>query len=434
VIDLDERKLLKRITGLGIIPHMFSLTFNPNNGQVYYPKGATAVNGTFGSAVSALDPATEKVRKIHLGWAPIELLELPDRGSFLVFNSEDQFAEVYPDGKYTLYDLPYDYPVQAAPSPDGNIYLSYGPHQSYWPTVYIWGAKNGILTIDPDDFSFYDRRIPRQAQDLAVDKDGVLYFTQNNWGDEPQFIGRLPDEVRLYDSRQRITPGDTVSREITQRLLEYDAQLHRLYLVRVGEKDEDPSVLQVVLPDSQKTLARVELGRTAADLIHDDKHIYVANFGSNTVSVINKRDFVVETIRTGRGPLKLARRSDGIYVINHLDNTLQRIGNQGGTVELPDAGHPDNLLIWKDRLVVITHSPKSLFINQFDPRTGKFERLHRQHYPFGETRFDSGNVSFYLNGQFGDVVFSLCQGRVGRGGRLWITDFLAGKLYIIKGR
>ena len=43
VIDLAERRLVKRITGLGIIPHMFTLVFDPGTGLLYYPKGATAV-------------------------------------------------------------------------------------------------------------------------------------------------------------------------------------------------------------------------------------------------------------------------------------------------------------------------------------------------------------------------------------------------------
>ena len=434
VIDLEGRKLLKRILGLGIIPHMFSMTFNPNTGCLYFPKGATAVNGTFGSSVSMLDPVSEEVHKIHLGWAPIDLIELPKRNSFLVFNSEDQFAEVFPDGRLVFHDLPYDYPVQAIRSPEGNIYLSYGPHQSYWPTVYIWDAKNGVLTIDPSDFSFYDRRIPRQAHELVLDKNGVLYFTQNNWGTEPQFVGRLLDEVRLYEARHRIAPGDTVTREITQRILEYDAELHRLYLVRVGEGDEDPSILQIIEPDSMKTLQRIELGLSAADLAFDDTSIYVANFSSNTVTVIDKQNFALTTIETGRGPLKLVRCGGDTYVINHLDNTLQVAGKTGKTYKLPDEGYPDNLFVWNKELIVTSHSPEALFITRFDPETNKFSRLHKEDYPFGETRFDSGNVSFYVNGQFGDAVFCLNQGRVDTTGRLWVTDFLAGKLFIIEGR
>jgi hypothetical protein len=58
--------------------------------------------------------------------------------------------------------------------------------------------------------------------------------------------------------------------------------------------------------------------------------------------------------------------------------------------------------------------------------------LHQANYPYGDTRFDTRNVSFYLNGQFGDAIFSITQGKTDQEGRLWITDFLSGKLFIIE--
>jgi DNA-binding beta-propeller fold protein YncE len=427
VIDLETRRLVKRITDLGIIPHMFTMAFDPVRERIYYPKGATAVNGTFGAAVTMLDPATGRAEKIHTGWAPIDIIEIKDR--VIVFESESRFAEVRPDGSYDTYGLPFDYPVTAIPSPEGKIYLSYGPHQSYWPTVYIWGAKNGIVTIDTGDFSFYDRRIPRQAHEMVVDRDGVCYFTQNNWGSEEQFIGVLEDEVRVFDPGRSLSLGDEVEREITQRILRYDPDLHRLYLVRVGERDEDPSILQVVDLGSRQVIARVVLGLTSTDLLFDDSAIYVANFDSKTVSAIDKRDFSARPIETGEGPLKLCSLNGRIFVVNHLEGSLQEIG--GGTYTLPGGGRPDNIFPWKDRIVVTSHSSESLFIEAFDPVSQSFELLHREDYPFGETGFDTANVSFYVRGQYGDALFELTRGVTDRSGRLWITDFLSGKLFML---
>ncbi|UCE17685.1 MAG: hypothetical protein JSV84_12480 [Gemmatimonadota bacterium] len=53
-------------------------------------------------------------------------------------------------------------------------------------------------------------------------------------------------------------------------------------------------------------------------------------------------------------------------------------------------------------------------------------------YTYGDTIFDSGNVSFYVRGQYGDAVFFITQGQVDSEGRLWITDFLSGKLFLIE--
>ncbi|MBW2261771.1 MAG: hypothetical protein JRG91_07340 [Deltaproteobacteria bacterium] len=431
VIDLESRTLTRRIENLGIIPHMFTLALDPLTNRLYFPRGASAVNGTFGAALTVVDPATGQVTKIRTGWAPIDLIEMPSRDSFLVFSSEDQFAEVRADGTSALHDLPHDYPVMASPAPDGDVYLSYGPHQSYWPVVYIWGARNGILTID-DDLGFYDRRIFRQALDMVLDENGALTFTQNNWGGEEQFLGVLADPVREFQASMRLPLTDQVTREITQRVLEYDEKLQRLYLVRAGEKDEDPSILQIIDPSTKQVLQRIELGLAATDLVHDDTSIYVSNFGSNTVSIVDKTSFAVTNVETGDRPLRLGKAAGSVYVINHAGQTLQQVGGSGTTYDLPHHGLPDNLFTWNDTLVVTSHDPETLIIEAFDPGKGSFSRLHEESYPYGDTRFDSINVSFYLTGQFGDAVMSITQGREDTDGRLWVTDFLSGRLVILE--
>ncbi|MCW8984009.1 MAG: hypothetical protein OQK55_01600 [Thermoanaerobaculales bacterium] len=431
VIDLKKRKLVKRYPGLGIIPHMFAFTFNPNTGLVYFPKGATAVNGTFGSAVSAFDPSTGEVSKISTGWAPIDLIEVESRGSFLVFNSEDQFAEVKADGSSEMHRLPFDYPIQAVGSPEGDVYLSYGPHQSYWPTVYIWDAKNGVLTIDAEDLGTNDRRIPRQAHEMVLDRGGVLYFTQNNWGKDEQFVGTMKDQVRLFNVNERLRLGDEFARETTPRILRYDERSHLLYVVRVGEMDEDSSVLHVVEPDSGRVLHRVEIGKTATDLAFDSEKIYVANFDSSNLSVIDKSDFSASEVEAGEQPLKLCAYAGKVYAIDHDGNRLIEVGGKSRT--LPNVGFPDNIFGWNGILVITSHSSDRLHITSFDPGSGEFEVLHTFEYPYGDTRFDSGNVSFYMRGQFGDALFSITRGKTDGSGRLWISDFLSGRVFILSG-
>lgn len=432
VIDLNARRLVKRIEDMGIIPHMFAMAFNPRKNLVYFPKGASAVNGAFGAAVTALDPATEKTEKMLTGWAPIDLIEVPSRKSFFVFNSEDEFAEVRADGSYEIHKLPFDYPVRASPAPDGGVYLSYGPHQSYWPVVYIWGAKNGVLGIDTKDLGFYDRRIPRQAHEIVLDREGVAYFTQNNWGEEEQFIGILEDPVRLFDINRRIRLRDKVTREITQRILSYDAGRHALYLVKIGENDDDPSVLQVIDLEADSATHRVPLGRTATSLCDAGDKLFVSNFDSHTVSAIDKSSFAVETLATGKQPLRLCRLGSDVWVITHGDNSLERLTGELLSRKIPFRGAADNLISWNGKLVVTSHSDKALYIGEFDPANDSFTTLHRIDYPYGNTRFDTGNVSFYVRGQFGDALFALCEAKTDKDGRLWLTDFLSGKLFILE--
>jgi DNA-binding beta-propeller fold protein YncE len=432
VIDLKSRSLVKRMTGLGIIPHMFTSAFNPNDGLLYFPKGASAVNGTFGAAITALDPASGETSKVYTGWAPVDVIEMPSRGSVFVFNNEDEFTEVRPDGSFDVHRLPYDYPVSAVHNSDGDVYLSYGPHQSYWPNVYIWDAKNGVLTIDAGDLGYYDRRIPRQAHRMALDNNGVLYFTQNNWGKEEQFVGTLSDPVRVFEAGERLRLVDEVQRETTQRTLQYDAAAGLLYLVRIGEHDDSLSVLQVIDPVEKKVVERIEVGLTATDLEFDARAIYVSNFDSRSVSIIDKESFSVRELSTDEHPLRLCRAGEVVYVLSHTDNTLQSIGPNPKVHKLPKKGFPDNAFQWNGDIVITSRTHDRVYIFRFDTEKRKFKTLHEAKYPYGDVGYDTRNVSFYVRGQYGDAVFETTRATTDADGRLYITDFLAGKLYIIE--
>lgn len=432
VVDLVGREFVRRWTGLGIIPHMFTMEFDPEGGRLYFPRGASAVNGTFGAAVCVFDPSDGSLSKIRTGWAPIELIEDTERSSVLVFSSEDQFAEITRGTAPTVRDLPFDYPIAAVRAPRGDIYLSYGPHQSYWPTVYIRGAKNGILAIDAGDLSFYDRRIPRQALDLALGANGVLYFTQNNWGREEQFVGRLVDRVRVFEPGQRLRLGEEVERETTQRLLEFDPGSGMLYLVRTGERDDEPSVLSIVDPAAGTVAGRVELGLTATDIVFDAERVYVSNFDSKTVSIVEKRTLSVEHVEAGDQPLRLLAASGRVLALCHGDNTVVEIGGRGTSRTIPFDGRPDNIFEWNGAAVISTHSDEELHLLRYDPEHGRFDELLCHGYPYGDVSYDTDNVSFYMRGQFGDAVFEITRGITAADGSLWVADFLAGKLFVLR--
>ncbi len=70
----------------------------------------------------------------------------------------------------------------------------------------------------------------------------------------------------------------------------------------------------------------------------------------------------------------------------------------------------------------------------FDLKTKKFTLLHREQYPFGETSFAGNNSSFFVRGQFGDCLYDLCKIKTDEAKRIWVSDFLSGKLFIIEPR
>jgi len=176
----------------------------------------------------------------------------------------------------------------------------------------------------------------------------------------------------------------------------------------------------------------VPVGLAATDLVYDAAKLYVANFASNSISVVDKDGFAVHEIASGEGPLKLCQYAGKTYVINHLGNCIQEVVEGGKSLAIPYRGYPDNLFVWRDQMVITSHNERSMFIILFDPQKESFSLLYQQDYPYGETRYDSGNVSFHVKGQFGDAIFSLTQGKVDSVERLWITDFLSGKLFILE--
>ncbi len=430
-VDLKTRRLRRRFLQPAVLPHMFNMAFHPGDGRLYIPLGATAVNGAFGAAITVFDPATGGLDKIRTGWAPQELLRQPGSDAFLAFNNEDQMARIAPDGSLTTTTLPVPYPHQALATPAGNVLLSYGPHQSYWPVVYIWAARNGILGIGGSDLTFYDRRIPRLAQAMALSPAGALFALQNNWGDEKQFYVTLPDEVRAPNQGDmRVELEDTVSRETTQRLLAHDPGRDWLLIGRVGETDGDNGVLQVVDAGTGRTVRRLEVGITPTALAVGPESIYVTNFDSDSTSVIAKGDLSRSDVRCGRQPLKIALSGSDAFVLNHGDNSLTRLGARPRTFSIPFPGRPDQLAGCRDRLWITSHTAGELLIILFDPATERFTLRHREPYPFGETGFAGHNSSFFMRGQFGDCVYDLCRIQTGAEDSVWVSDFLAGKIFI----
>ena len=437
VLDLEKGRLVKRIRDLGILPHMFSMAWNPVNRRLYIPIGATAVNGSFGAALTILDPATGKHRKVRTGFAPVDLVPLPGWKGALVFGNEDRAALVGRAGRVKILNLPKGclFPLLALPRPEGGIYLSYGPHQSYWPNVYIWGARDGILEIRGRDLSFYDRRLPRQAQDMALDEKGVLYALQNNWGTEEPFLSVLRDGVRLWQARDRILLGGKVTRETTQSVIRYDRKARALYILRAGEKDTDPGVFLRVLPAKKKPDLQAKTGRTPVDLAFDQDHVVTADFDSHSLTVIDKASGKTRTLGAPREPLRILAGSGVFWVLCHRGRKLARLDPgtwKSRTYTLPGKGLPDELALVEGAPWVVCHGPDSMEIYRFAPKEETFQKVLALSYPFGETAFDKGNASFFARGRFGDGIFHLSRIRPEGRGRVWVSDFLSGRIFLLE--
>ena len=268
---------------------------------------------------------------------------------------------------------------------------------------------------------------------MVFDTAGTLYFTQNLWGKEEQMLGTLADEIRLFEIGARITVPDTIERENTQRILRFDPGKNWIYLARVAEKDGDPGILHVIDPAARKGISRIAVGSGPSDLAFDDENIYIANFESKSVSIVGKTDFAERKIVSGNGPLKLCRLGDKVYVINHADNTLQEVREGGATWPIPYEGLPDNLFAWGDRLVITSHSVSRALRRAVRPGDGEVHApalrnvsLRRHAVRFAQRILLSERAI-----RRRDSIPSRT-GKRPRDGRLWVTDFLSGKLMVFE--
>jgi DNA-binding beta-propeller fold protein YncE len=207
--------------------------------------------------------------------------------------------------------------------------------------------------------------------------------------------------------------------------------MNRLYLVKVGETDKENGKLQIIDLSTRKMIKEIEVGLNPVDLYFNDKNIYISNFDSNTLSRIDKNTFDVESIEINKAPFKIVGMDSTIFVINHESGTLQRLGENKKSWKIPVDGSPDNLFANNKKLVITVHNAQELNIIEFDTTTEKFTIVHNFKYPYGEVDLGTNNNSFYLSGQFGDGIYELNQIKADSLGRIWITDFLAGRLFII---
>jgi len=461
VIDLEKRKRTLTIPDFPVYPHMNSMAFNRSDGRLYVPSGSTAVNGSFGACLTVFDPSKLSFSELLTGWAPVSLVPRTGARSFFVFSSEREFAEVEPDGSYTIGRLPYPYARQAIPAPGGDeVFVAYGPHSSMWPTPYIGGTRDGIAVLgrscSPVEGGGLEVRrdliMPRLAQGLIFDRAGRLWALQNTWGREEPFLICIPPGRESW-SILRLPPK--VDNECLLRLLAIDARTGLLYAGSTGNLNGETGRIYVVDPDLQEILATVDTGRTPADLCilsaADHGRAVVANFDDDTVTIIEDAGRKVTTTAVGSHPIALAAHdAEGVvYVVNHLGASLTVLGPGGTrTVPLPAGALPNNIIVepTSGEIFVTAHSAHEARVYRCTPRSkptdasmidgldaDEVETIMIHEFAYGEVTFDQANAAFQERAQWGDGLFRLTQMAIdAESETLWITDYLSGQLWIIE--
>ena len=235
----------------------------------------------------------------------------------------------------------------------------------------------------------------------------------------------------MFAPQERIYFYNTIQRENIQRVLKYDKEKDHLYILKTGEKDTDNGSLLIVNAEDNMLIKEIETGRTPTDLQFDKTHIYISNFDSDSITKVDKKTFVATTFKTGKHPLKVIADKKNIWVLNHSSRSIQSVGETNRTYLVPDGLYPDNFTLIGDRIYISAHNNKKFSLFCFDLHKKTFKSILDFSYPYGETTFDTSNTAFYLRGQFGDSIYEISKIKKGKDGKIWVTDLLSGRLFII---
>lgn len=443
-INVAERKVNHHTPYFPVYPHMNNFAYLPSLGKIYVPSGATAVNGTFGSLITVLNINTLEQKTIRTGWSPVSLVEIPDKDRFFVFGSDDSFAVVSPDGKASFKKLPYPYLHEGFYNPaDGNVYATYGLHYSIFPAFYIRATRGGIYTLDSSGEMISERQTDRLAQRALIDDNGILWATENIWGkEEPRLIYF---DLKNNSRWGKVMLPPAIDNECALRGLKKNPLNGDLWVLRNGDRSVDKGMMHRVNPSSKSLIATYETGITPTDIAFLVNFTLVSSFMEDKITIVNSMSENTSAektfeIKAGDGPVAIATVPElkEAFVLNHLDSTLTVLAYTNGNIEpqktisIPGECKPGNIFEAGGKLFISAHNKKMFILQQFDPRTEKFKTILKHAYPYGETTFDQSNAAFANTAQWGDAIYRLNEFALDSKSRLWVTDYLSGKLWIIK--
>jgi len=436
LIDLEQRQLIYTVPHFPIYPHTNHLAFNSTTGDLFVPSGATVVNGTFGASLTLFNVNRNEFKRILTGWGPVSLAACPNSDDYFVFSSDQPFARVKPDGRVSWHELPYAYAHEACFSEfEKWTYVAFGPHSSMWPSFYIGATRNGIFALNEHSEVVSTIITDRLAQKIIFDNQGNLWALQNTWGNEKPFVACFPREKRRW---RRIFLPDQVENECAFRLLAADPELPQIYIGRTGNLSHERGRLFIVHQETFEIKATVPLGitPTGISIRPQTNQIFISNFDSDSVSVIERTNFKSKMIACGHKPLAIQTNSTTgtTFVVNHLGRSLSVLGKKNGQILLPADALPNNFLVDSARnLVYVTaHNSGEFRVYQIEPVDKKVTTVFKKRFPYGDVSFDQSTTAFSVRGQWADAIFKITALELDKNDRLWITDFLAGKLWILE--
>jgi len=153
-------------------------------------------------------------------------------------------------------------------------------------------------------------------------------------------VGRLVVYNATHDTVQDFLPTGSQPRAVS-----LDAQDGELYVANFGSDN-----VTVIQADTGSVIKSIPVGSEPDAILFDadDGEVYVANNGSNNVSIIDARvNSVIGSITVGCGPTALADVSSdlGVFVVNGCSDNLTAINVTSNNVVswIPVGSHPDSI-------------------------------------------------------------------------------------------
>jgi YVTN family beta-propeller protein len=317
-----------------------AIVFNPATGKVY------AVD-TNGGAVQIYSDANKQMHRVVVGAAPVSIAVNPANGMAYVANSSDGTVSVL-DGKSdaVIATVPigsHPYSIAANPS-TGKVYAThtFGDQLSILDgktntaseiktgssdlvtisvrtgTIYLLGYGGPVKVLDSVTQKLTERPVGRHAWGLTLnDATGAVYVTRIENGDLAE-IG--PDSPN-----PRVLSAGAIPCAIA-----VNPQTNQLYVANYG--DDTVSIINAA---TGRKSATVPVGRHPKAIAFDAgrNRVYVANTSDGTVTVINATDNrVVATLPAGKSPYALAvvPGSSRLYVANESNDNSSTVVDLAG--------------------------------------------------------------------------------------------------------
>jgi len=179
------------------------------------------------------------------------------------------------------------------------------------PTPANFHAVFGLYTNEPNGFNASVANSPGGALQIDVSGDSIIAETPNDdpvFGNNPTHAAILPNDTRVF-----VASAGSVFAGGTDLVSSFAAAVQSLGLSGFGP------LTSIALPAGSQPVFVNTTQNTA---------VYVANFGTNSVSVISPTlNVVTNTASVGSNPVSLAETPNGfkLYVANQGDSTISSL-------------------------------------------------------------------------------------------------------------